>query len=281
FCQLHGYLNELKELDDKILSKQLEQFIVEVSFENTRTINLFDKQQFKNLHRTLDGHMKSIVEKGYKNHKQSNPLETDEIKLLLDSLATSINDPKGFIQWVWLWLSLLCCLRGNNAKHLKASCLKELENSRMQLGLSKEKNNADGIKNPYTIADSSSIPANIPENIYTPVANIKKYLTKRLNNTEDDFFFVTLNTPKKIYLDEWYLPAKLGKESHNTIMYSICKDTKLDFKSNTITNHLMHSIGIHNLVESGHKTIAGISAYKHQSLKYKLDNVFHLIPVEE
>ncbi|RIB04217.1 hypothetical protein C2G38_2284867 [Gigaspora rosea] len=159
FRQLHGYSNEIKELDDKTLSEQLEQFIVEVrksngqeykssslytgfcaiargiseSLKNIRTINLFDKYQFKNLHRTLDGRMKSIVDKGDKNCKQLDPLEVDEIKLILDSPETSTNNPKGLLQRVWLWVSLLCCLRGGDAKHLKASWLKELDNGGMQL----------------------------------------------------------------------------------------------------------------------------------------------------
>ncbi|CAG8610256.1 872_t:CDS:2, partial [Racocetra persica] len=267
-------IDDLKALDDKTISEQLEQFIVEVrklngqeykasllytgfctiargiseAFENIRAINLFDKHKFKNLHRILDGHMKSIVEKGDKNHKQSDPLETDEIKLLLDSPATSINDPKG-----------------GDAKHLKASWLKELENGRMQLELPKKKNYAGGIKDPYAEACSSFIPPDISGNMYTPVADIKKYLTKHPNDTEDDFFFVTLNTPKKIYCDEWYLPTKLGKGSHDTMIYSICKDAKLDFKGHMITNHSIRSTGIHSLVESGRK----------------LDNISHLIPIEE
>ncbi|CAG8808604.1 10473_t:CDS:2, partial [Racocetra persica] len=82
------------------------------------------------------------------------------------------------------------------------------------------------------------------------------------------------------------------KGSHDTMMHSMCKDAKLDFKGHTITNHSMCSTGIHSLVESGvtldeqmifsrHKTIAGVSAYQHQSLKRKLDNVSYLIPIEE
>ncbi|CAG8747951.1 7092_t:CDS:2, partial [Cetraspora pellucida] len=255
FCQLHEYLDDLKALDDKTISEQLEQFIIEVcksngqeykvsllytgfcaiarriseAFENIRAINLFDKHKFKNLHRTLDGHMKSIIEKGDKNRKQSDPLETDEIKLLLDSSATSINDPK-------------------------ASWLKELENGGMQLELPKEKNHAGGIKDPYAEAGSSFILPDISENMYTPVADIKK--------------------------------------SHNTMMHSMCKDAKLDFKGHTIMNHSMRLTGIHSFVESGitldkqmifsqHKTIASVSAYQHQSLKHKLDNVSHLIRIEE
>ncbi|KAF0535457.1 zinc finger mym-type protein 2-like: PROVISIONAL [Gigaspora margarita] len=179
FHQLHGYLNEIKELDDKTLSEQFEQFIIEVrksnsqeykasslytgfcaiaqgiseSLENIRIINLFDKHQFKNLHRTLDGRMKSIVNKGDKNRKQSDPLEVDEIKLIFDSPATSTNNPK-------------------------ASWLKELDNSVMQLELSKEKNHASGIKDPYAEAGSSFIPPDILGNTYTPVTDIKKYLSK-------------------------------------------------------------------------------------------------------
>ncbi|CAB4385876.1 unnamed protein product [Rhizophagus irregularis] len=71
-----------------------------------------------------------------------------------------------------------------------------------------------------------------------------------------------------------------GKGSHDTMMRSICIDSGLDFKDRSITNHSMRSMGIHNLVESSvtldeqmtfsrHKTIAGVSAYQHQSIKRK------------
>ena len=131
-----------------------------------------------------------------------------------------------------------------------------------------------------------------PGNTYTPIANIKKYLTKRPNNVEGDYFFVSINTPKKIYCGEWYLSTKLGKGSHETMMRNICTDSGLDFKDRSITNHSMRSTGIHNLVESGvtldeqmtfsrHKTIAGVSAYQHQSIKRKRDNASLLIPTKD
>ncbi|CAG8810168.1 24810_t:CDS:2, partial [Gigaspora margarita] len=60
---------------------------------------------------TLDGYMKSLVNDSDKNRKQSRPLEIDEIK-------------------------------GGDAKQLKASWLKELDDSSMRLELPKEKNYA-------------------------------------------------------------------------------------------------------------------------------------------
>ncbi|RIB21987.1 hypothetical protein C2G38_2175095 [Gigaspora rosea] len=114
FCQLHGYLNDIKELDDKILSEQLEQFVVEVCKSNGQeykasSLYTVDKNKFKSLHKTLDGQMKAIVEKG------------------------------------------------SDAKHLKASWLKELDNGGMQLELPKQKNHAGGIKDPYAEAGLSFI----------------------------------------------------------------------------------------------------------------------------
>lgn len=318
FREIRNYSNGIIELDNKTLSDQLEQFIVEVRksngqdykapslytgfcaiargiseiFEETRVINLFDKHQFKSLHRTLDGCMKSLVNDGDKNRKQSSPLEIDEIKFVLNSPAVAVDNPKGLMRRVWIWLTLLCCLRGGDAKRLKASWLKELDDGGMRLELPKEKNHAGGIKDPYAESGNSLIPPDVPGNIYTPIADIQKYLSKRPNNVDDDYFFVAINTPKKVYHGDWYLTSKLGKGSHDTMMHNICKDAKLDFKGRCITNHSMRSTGIHNLVELGvtldeqmifsrHKTIAGVSAYQHQSLKRKRNNVSLLIPVEE
>ncbi|GES96486.1 hypothetical protein GLOIN_2v1834436 [Rhizophagus clarus] len=124
---------------------------------------------------------------------------------------------------------------------------------RIKLELPKEKNHAGGIKDPYAVSSTSFIPPDTSENVYTPVADIKKYLIKCPNNVE-------------------------GKESYDTMMRKICIDSGLDFKDRNITNHSMRSMGIHNLIESGvtldeqmtfsqHKTIAGVSVYQHQSIK--------------
>ncbi|CAG8708174.1 zinc finger MYM-type protein 2-like [Rhizophagus irregularis DAOM 181602=DAOM 197198] len=167
-----------------------------------------------------------------------------------------------------------------------------MDDGGIKLELPKEKNHAGGIKDPYAVSGISFIPPDTLGNVYTPVADIKNYLTKRPNNVENDYFFVSINTPKKIGCGEWYLTTKLGKGSHDAIMRNICIDSGLDFKDRSITNHSMRSTGIHNLVESGvtldeqmnfsrHKTIAGVSAYQHQSIKRKQDNISLLIPTKK
>ncbi|CAB4382193.1 unnamed protein product [Rhizophagus irregularis] len=182
--------------------------------------------------------------------------------------------------------------QGGDAKRLKASWIIEMDDGGIKLELPKEKNHAGGIKDPYAVSGTSFISPDTSESVYTPVADIKKYLTKRPNNVEGDYFFVSINTPKNINHGEWYLSTKLGKGSHDTMMRSICIDSGLDFKDRSITNHSMRSTGIHNLVESGvtldeqmtfsrHKTIAGVSAYQHQSIKRKRDNASLLIPTKD
>jgi len=58
---------------------------------------LFDNYQFKGLQRTLDGRMKSLANQGDKNRKQSEPLETDEIRFILNSPTTTTDTPKGLL----------------------------------------------------------------------------------------------------------------------------------------------------------------------------------------
>ncbi|CAG8769325.1 7272_t:CDS:2, partial [Racocetra fulgida] len=132
---------------NKTLSDQLEQFIVEV-------INLLDKHQFKSLYRTLDGHMKSLVNNGDKNRKQSSLLEINKIKFILNLSAVAVDNPKALY-----------------------------------------KEFGSGIKDLYAEFEKSLIPPDIPGNAYTS-----------------------------------YLTSKLRKELHDTMMKSICKDAKLDFK---------------------------------------------------
>src|SRR4051794_14778632 len=120
-----------------------------------------------------------------------------------------------------------------------------MDDGGIKLELPKEKNHAGGIKDPYATSGTSFIPPDTSENIYTPVADIQKFLNKRPNNVEEDYFFVSINTPKNIYNGNWYLTTKLGKGSHDMMMRSICSDSGMDFKDRNITNHSMRSMGIH------------------------------------
>ncbi|GES95582.1 zinc finger MYM-type protein 2-like [Rhizophagus clarus] len=240
-----------------------------LEFQNmSRNVNT-DKSNNSSLHRTLDGRMKSIADQGKNNRKQSDLLKIDEIKFILNSPVTKTDTPKGLLQRVWIWLTLLCYLRSGDAKRLKASWIIEMNNGGIKLELPKEKNHTGGIKDPYAVSGTSFIPSDTSENVYTPIADIKKYLAKRPNNVEGDYLFVSINTPKNINHGEWYLSTNLGKESHDTMMCSICIDSGLDFKDRNITNHSMRLMGIHNLIESGitldeqitfsqHKTIADV-----------------------
>ncbi|CAG8814610.1 23733_t:CDS:2, partial [Dentiscutata erythropus] len=99
--------------------------------------------------------------------------------------------------------TILLTVEGSNesgdAKWLKASWLKELDNSGMRLELPKEKNHVGGIKNPYAEFGNRLISPNISENVYTPVADIQRYLSKQPNNVDDNCFFIFINTSKNIY----------------------------------------------------------------------------------
>ncbi|CAG8657575.1 3582_t:CDS:1 [Dentiscutata erythropus] len=114
----------------------------------------------------------------------------------------TVDNSKDFMQRAWIWLTLLCYLKGKDTKKLKVSWLKELDNGGMQLELSKEKNHAEGIKDLYAKSGNSLILSNILGNIYIPIVVIQKYLSKCLNNVDDDYFFVAINTPKKVYHDD-------------------------------------------------------------------------------
>ncbi|CAG8824112.1 19290_t:CDS:2, partial [Gigaspora margarita] len=237
FCKLCNYLNEIIDLDNKTLINQLEQFIVEVRKSNGqeyKALSLYTR--FCTLV-TLNGHMKLLVNNDNKNRKQSSLLKIDEIKFILNSPAVAVDNPKGLMQRVWIWLTLLYCLRDGDTKRLKAFWLKKLDDDSIRLKKLKEKNHTRRIKDLYTESGN--------------IADIRKYLSKCPNNAADDYFFVGINTPKKVYHGDWYLISKLEKGLHNTMMHSICKDAKLDFKGHCITNHSMRSTGIHNLVELG------------------------------
>ena len=58
---------------------------------------------------------------------------------MLNSAATATDAPKGLLRRVWIWLTLLCCLRGD-AKRLKASWISEMD---IKKYLSKHSNNVN------------------------------------------------------------------------------------------------------------------------------------------
>ncbi|CAG8850720.1 4018_t:CDS:2, partial [Gigaspora margarita] len=130
--QLHGFLNEIIKLDNKMQFDQLEQFLVEVCKSNGQEYKASSLYTgFCAIARGISEALESIYIINMfdnKNHKQLNLLESEEIKFLLNSLATLINSPIGLLYRVWIWLSLLCCLKEGDAKRLKASWLSELSN---------------------------------------------------------------------------------------------------------------------------------------------------------
>ncbi|CAG8605968.1 17051_t:CDS:1, partial [Funneliformis caledonium] len=101
---------------------------------------------------------------------------------------------------------------GDDVKRLKTSWIIKIDDDGIKLELLKEKNYARRIKDLYVISSTSFILSDTSENIYTPVIDIQKFLNKYPNNVKNDYFFVSINIPKNIYNNNWYLITKLEKD---------------------------------------------------------------------
>jgi len=152
-----------------------------------RLVNIHDKHKWKHLHEIYDGRIKQIQDNQDTSCKKTDALELSEIKTILDSPSMQTDTPKGLTRRVWVWLTLLCNLRGGDSKRLKNSWIILNEDHSIEVNIPREKNNAGGSKNPYNAGRVNYIPSDQPKN-YSPVADILLYQSKRPNNCETPEF---------------------------------------------------------------------------------------------
>jgi hypothetical protein len=163
-----------------------------------RHINIHDKNQWYTLHQALDGQVKKLQNVGLSRKKKPDYLTMDEIKILLNSTATSIHTAKGLMQRTWLWLSLLLSFRGGDGKRLKFKWVEVRTDSSIKVNLPVEKNNAGGVKNLHNNGRENLIPPDDPKNEYTPIADILKFISMRPQNAQCEMFFLALEIPKRM-----------------------------------------------------------------------------------
>jgi hypothetical protein len=105
-------------------------------------------------------------------------------------------------------------------------------------------------------------------------------------------FFLCINTPKEVYHGNWFADAKLGKNTHDTMLKSIVTDCGININGHNLVNHSMRSTGIslwmllgiphaEQMDITGHRTIAGISSYSTSTVQQRKKNVSFLIPQKE
>ncbi|CAB4395472.1 unnamed protein product [Rhizophagus irregularis] len=304
-----NFTNPLELLDDTTLQEQLCQFFCGVRksgkkeyapsslhvgfaaiarglsdiFYPNRIINIHDKHKWKRLHEIFDGRIKQIQDNQDTSRKKTDALEMCEIKTILDSPNIQTDTPKGLTYRVWFWLTLLCNLRGGDPKRLKNSWIVLNEDHSIEVNIPREKNNAGGAKNPYNSGRHNYIPPDLPNN-YSPVADILLYQSKRPKNCKTSEFFLRINTPQEIYHGNWFSDLKLGKNSHDNMLKNIVADCKIDANGHNLVNHSMRSTGIslwmllgishaEQMDITGHRTLAGISAYSTSTAQQRKKNV--------
>ncbi|GBC25786.2 zinc finger MYM-type protein 3-like [Rhizophagus irregularis DAOM 181602=DAOM 197198] len=254
-----NFTNPLELLDDTTLQEQLcfaaiARGLSDIFYPN-RIINIHGKHKWKRLHEIFDGRIKQIQDNQDTSRKKTDALEICEIKTILDSPNIQTDTPK---------------------------------DHSIKVNIPREKNNVGGAKNPYNSGQHNYIPPDLPNN-YSPVADILLYQSKRPKNCKTSEFFLRINTPREIYHGNWFSDLKLGKNSHDNMLKNIVADCKTDANGRNLVNHSMRSTGIslwmllgishaEQMDITGHRTLAGISAYSTSTAQQRKKNVSLLIP---
>ncbi|CAB5321642.1 unnamed protein product [Rhizophagus irregularis] len=113
---------------------------------------------------------------------------------------------------------------------------------------------------------------------YGACHDIRKYLSLRPNNAEENFF---LRINKDIE-ENWYSTFHLGRDKLSGMLKEICNITGIDCTNRRIVNHSLRKRTAQKLNDEGldsqaimnvtlHRSIAGLNAYRTQNEKQKLD----------
>ncbi|CAG8814777.1 45908_t:CDS:2, partial [Gigaspora margarita] len=202
---------------------------------NTFTIN--NKNDFSLLWKALNGKMKAL-KKSEKVTKHHDLLTPEELKQMFNHEALSINTAKGLQYRVFIWCCLLFAPQGGEHSQMKVAQF-------------------DSLVIP--------VPAD-PEGYLGPIHNIKLYLSKRPKKCTCEFLHLQINKNVQEYAHEiWYSNTKLGVNTCNNLMKSICNDAGINIENCDIVNHSGRTTPITFLFREGIPVVTSMSITGHKS----------------
>lgn len=155
---------------------------------NTFIIN--NKHDFPLLWEALNGKMKALKKSG-KVTKHHDPLTPEELKMMFNHEALSINTAKGLQYRVFMWCCLLFAPRGGEHAQMKVNQFVFLDDEGLRFNKFSQKNDPGGIDGNL---DSLVIPVSADSEGYLgPIHDLKLYLSKRPENCKCEFLHLQIN----------------------------------------------------------------------------------------
>ncbi|CAB5393068.1 unnamed protein product [Rhizophagus irregularis] len=222
-------------------------------FKDREPFNIHEDFEFRIVRDTLHTRMIELEEINNGEYNGADPLTDEEMVKIFEHPDISSNSPDGLLRRVFLWVGCCTARRGD---HIIGGYYHQTNSNQQPVHI---------------------IPPDEP-GTYGACHDIRKYLSLRPNNAEENFF---LRINKDIE-ENWYSTFHLGRDKLSGMLKEICNITGIDCTNRRIVNHSLRKRTAQKLNDEGldsqaimnvtlHQSIAGLNAYQTQNEKQKLD----------
>ncbi|PKY34503.1 hypothetical protein RhiirB3_498880 [Rhizophagus irregularis] len=248
-------------------------------FKDREPFNIHEDFEFRIVRDTLHTRMIELEEINNGEYNGADPLTDEEMVKIFEHPDISSNSPDGLLRRVFLWVGCCTARRGGSYHSIMASHFKKRDDGGYNIVPIHDKTHQGGY---YYQTNSNQQPVHIipPDEpgTYGACHDIRKYLSLRPNNAEENFF---LRINKDIE-ENWYSTFHLGRDKLSGMLKEICNITGIDCTNRRIVNHSLRKRTAQKLNDEGldsqaimnvtlHQSIAGLNAYRTQNEKQKLD----------
>ncbi|CAB4398763.1 unnamed protein product [Rhizophagus irregularis] len=248
-------------------------------FKDREPFNIHEDFEFRIVRDTLHTRMIELEEINNGEYNGADPLTDEKMVKIFEHPDISSNSPDGLLRRVFLWVGCCTARRGGSYHSIMASHFKKRDDGGYNIVTIHDKTHQGGY---YHQTNSNQQPVHIipPDEpgTYGACHDIRKYLSLRPNNAEENFF---LRINKDIE-ENWYSTFHLGRDKLSGMLKEICNITGIDCTNRRIVNHSLRKRTAQKLNDEGldsqaimnvtlHRSIAGLNAYRTQNEKQKLD----------
>ncbi|CAB5387131.1 unnamed protein product [Rhizophagus irregularis] len=239
---------------------------------------------FPDLHNVLHGKMRDLQEHGFGETSDSVAINPRQILQILQHSRMNTSSPEGLLYRIFFQLSIILAMRGGEHYDLKIDQFKSDGHDGLQFFHYTSKNNQRGIQGGK--AQIISIPADDSG----PCTDIKYYLSKRPDLSDDNFYL----QPNPSWLENgiWYKTSHIGKNRLNKFMQNIGLETQIDIPIELLSNHSGRKTTTQVLQDeeipeqaimqlTGHKSVQGVRAYKTINEEQQLNTLKTLINITD
>nr|CAG8566347.1 14541_t:CDS:2 [Entrophospora candida] len=251
-------------------------------------VNIFDPINFSRLHKVIDGKIKKIQDHGEIKINKADSLSNQEIVNILNHSTMNELTPDSITRRVYFWILLLGACKGGDPRKLQLNWIKIVADKGLVINFPRDKTNQGGLSDPTNKGRIINIPPDDGKK-YTPVGDILYYISRRPPNGNCTSFFLRIQSKKNISMGIWFVDSPLGKMSHEKMICNICNSTGIDVDTRKLTNHSIRRTVVQQLTElnilnehimmiTGHKSLAGLSAYQKVPVEKLHEIISNIIP---